>query len=109
MRELKSRSTVRLCVLVTALCSASPALAQHGWRGSGPPHQEQRQQNGGGWGGGPAPPPGPPPPRGPRRGGARVAPPAPPAALARRRRLAWLRARAAHVRAWPARATRSAQ
>src|SRR3954470_11382741 len=78
MRELKSRSKVRLCVLVTALGSASPALAQQGWRGSGPPHQEQRQQNGGGWRGPQAPQPAPPPQRGPSQGWRGSAPPPPP-------------------------------
>jgi len=56
MREMMSRTTFRLCVLLTAMGLASPARAEHGWHGGGggQPHpqqqpQQQSQQRGSGW------------------------------------------------------------
>jgi hypothetical protein len=66
----------RLCMLLTATCLASPALAQRGWRGEhgGGQPQQQPQQRSSGWRGAPQQPP--PPQRGP--GGWRGSGPQPP-------------------------------
>jgi hypothetical protein len=82
MRGLISRSRFRLCVSLTALGLASPALADHGWhggggppRGGGPPQQHEPQRGPGWRGQGPQQPP---PQRGPGGGWRGSPPPAPP-------------------------------
>ena len=81
MPEVTSRSMVRLCVLLTAMCLATTALAHggRGERGGGHQQQMQPQQRGGGWRGTPPPQPAPAPRGpGPNQGWRGSAPPPPP-------------------------------